>query len=88
MAITDRIPGSIAKGKGNSTDEKGKRGKGTRRVENVTNWGGRTWDTGNHQIQEEEYKGDDEYQEIFGDQFMGVRYAGKEIESPSHPDWG
>ena len=66
---------------------RGKRGKGTRRAANVTNWEDRTWGTGNHQIHEEEYEGDDEYPEIFGDQTMDVRYTGKESDSPSDLYW-
>ena len=84
-ADSSRNPGSRAKEKGNPRDG-GRRGKGARREANVTNWDDRALCNGNHQIQDEEYEGDDEYQEIFGGQSMGVRYAGNGGASSSDLD--
>ena len=71
ISNTTRIPGSRAKGKVNPRDG-GKRGKGTRREANVTNWEDQPVEADNPQIQQVECAGGDEYQEIFGCQTMDV----------------
>ena len=82
LTNSSRIPGSRAKGKDNTREEKGNRRKWNRREANVTNWEDQTWGTDNHQIQEG-YEGDGEYREIFGGQSMDVPHTGQENEPQS-----
>ena len=82
-----RAPCSRTIGKGNPRDGD-KRGKGTRREANVTNWEDKPGETDNRHMQEGGYEGDDGYRDIFGEQTMDVRYARGESEAPIDLDGG
>ena len=70
----NRIPGSRARDKGNARNEKSDRGKGTRRVSNVTNVVDHSRETANRKTQEEENGSDGEYQDIWGVQTVGFSF--------------